>query len=290
MTQTRYLLCRVALAFGLSRKNLRMGDAAGEMHLLKEAEAHLGEAIWKEVEHIEELSVEYWNLRKLIKERTCISFELEECQRQLTEAQEQRSSLLGITNEPFQDLVEEKQTILNKLEDLARDRDQIVAKAREIRRAHDGIKMKQEVLEKEGSHTPAEMEKISTRLIELKQSFAELKIQRQAVATKIEEGDAQIDIIESEIAERKTLRREKASEAFQHIGEGNQKTSTFRAEIGVLDTQMRQLYSEIGRYVSRNAIANSACKTASKRQHGMVEVMSALRTSIQLNHKLAELS
>jgi hypothetical protein len=41
-----------------------MVEAAEEMHLLKEAESHLGKALWENVEGIEALSIEYWNLRR----------------------------------------------------------------------------------------------------------------------------------------------------------------------------------------------------------------------------------
>jgi len=288
MTSTRYFLFRAALAFGYNRKNIRMGDAAGEMHLLKEAEAHLGEAVWTHVEHIEELSVEYWNLRKISKERKRVAAELEAGENELAEAHEERASLLGATNEPFHDLLQERQTVLEKLEDLARERDRIVANARDIRRNYDGVKLKQEVLEKEGGHTDEELVKITAKLTDLKKKFSDLKGDRHRIAEKIADGDAHIDTIETRIAERKKERRVKASEALQHIGEGNQKMSTLRAELGLLDTRMRQLYSEIGRHVSRSA--DPACQKACKSHHGMVEVMRALRKSIQLNHKLAEIS
>ncbi len=288
MTSTRYVFCRLAQTFGYNRKNIRMSDAAAEMHLLKEAEAFLGKAVWREVEHIEELSVEYWNLRKLVKERERVASEVETCEKYLAEAHEERASLLGVNNEPFQDLVDERQNILNELENHARDRDLIVAKAREIRRIYDGIKMKREVLEKEGTYTPEELKKISERLETLKIEFAELKARRQAVAQKIAIGDDRIDAIELELKQRKKDRRNLASEAFQHIGETNQRMSTLRAEIGLVHTQMRQLYSEIGRHVSRNAATSHECAKACKEQRGLVDVMAALRHSVLLNHKLAE--
>lgn len=289
MTPSKYLVFRIALAFGYARRNVRMGDAATEMHLLKEAEAYLGKEIWKNVEDIEELSMEYWNLRKLVKERDRVAAALEICQKNLAEAHEERASLLGMSHEGYQDLVEERQTVLNRIEEHARERDRIVAQARDIRRNYEGIKTKKEVLEKEGDR-PEQLEKAAARLIELKKNFAELKEQRLAVAEKIAEGDNRIDEIEEEIRGRKKERREKASEAFQHIGEANQEMSTLRAELGVFDTQMRQLYSEIGRYVSRHAATQAECQKACKEFRGLVEVMGALRRSVQYNHKLAELS
>lgn len=288
MTSTRYFICLVAQSFGYRRKNIRMGDAASETHLLKEAESHLGMAIWEKVEDIDALSVEYWNLRKLVKERARVADEIEALHARLAEAHEERALLLGPSNEPYQDLLEERQVILLSLEELARQRDLIVANAREIRRAYDGIKTKEEVLTKEGNHSTEDFTKISERLAHLKTQFSALKAERHEIAEKIAVGDAKIDAIDSEILKRKKERREKASEAFQHIGDANQEISTLRAELGVLDTRMRQLYTEIGKYVSRCAATDAECRKACKNHQGLVDVMGALRKSIILNHKLAE--
>lgn len=286
MTSTKYLVCLVAHAFGYRRKNTRMAEAAEEMHLLKEAESHLGKAMWEKVEGIEALSVEYWNLRKLIKERDRVAAELEDRQKKLAEAHQERAGLLGISNEPYQDLLDERQAILNTLEELARQRDLIVAKARDIRRAYDGTKTKEEVLTKEGISDEKDFSAITNRLVDLKVQFAELKAERQKVAEKIAEGDIKIDAIDTEILKRKKERRAKASEAFQHIGDANQEISTLRAELGVLDTQMRQLYTEIGKFISRNS-TDPECRKASKDMQWLVDVMGALRKSILFNHKLS---
>jgi len=286
MTSTQYLVCLVAQAFGYRRKNIRMSEAAEEMHLLKEAESHLGKAMWENVEGIEALSIEYWNLRKLIKERDRVTTELEIRQQQLAVAHQERAGLLGISDEPYEDLLNERLTILNSLEELARQRDLIVAKARDIRRTYDGIKTKEEVLAKEGVSDEKDFSAITHRLVSLKAQFAELKAERQKVAAKIAEGDAKVDTIDMEILRRKKERRAKASEAFQHIGDANQEISTLRAELGVLDTQMRQLYTEIGKFISRNS-TNAECRKASKEMQWLVDVMGALRKSILFNHKLS---
>ena len=83
MTSSHYLFARIAMAFGYVRKAQRMGEAASEMHLLREAEAQLGAAIWEKVENIEALSVEYWNLRKLVKQNDEVRLRLTECQNKL---------------------------------------------------------------------------------------------------------------------------------------------------------------------------------------------------------------
>jgi chromosome segregation ATPase len=290
MTTSRYLVARFAMAFGYVRKAQRMADAASEMHLLREAEAELGAAIWEKVENIEALSVEYWNLRKLVKERDEVRLRLETCQQKLNKAHDERAEILNKVPEINQQLFEKRMQLLTELEKLAQQRDQVVADAREVRRSHVGLKMKLEVLTSEAGEVPLaaeEIAKVKTRLIELRDKFNKLKEERIRIGHLIEQGDLKVDEVDSQLKEEKRQRREQASEAFQAIGEGNKEISILRAESGLIDTQMRQLFAEIGRYVSRNTRGDSACSAAASSHHGLVEVMRALRRSVALNHRLA---
>ncbi len=290
MTSTRYYVARLAQAFGYFRRNQRMADAASEMHLLREAEAQLGTAVWAKVENIEALSVEYWNLRRFLKERDITENKLMECQGRLDQAHEERSNVLNNTPEDQQDLLDERIKVLTHLEELAFERDRIVAEAREVRRSYDGLKMKLEVISAESQNTSVAHQDITTvkeRLLQLKKRFAELKDQRIMIGQEIEKGDTEVDIVDEKIKKTRQSRRVSASEAFHVIGDGNKEISALRAESGVLETQMRQLYAEIGRYVSRNSYSDPSCAAAVSEHRGLVDVMRAIRRSIALNHQLA---
>lgn len=289
MTSTRYLFARIGQAFGIHRRNQRMGEAASEMHLLREAEAHLGAAIWELAEPIEELSVEYWNLRKLHKERSAVAKRLATLEERLRTAHDERASLLTVHSEPQQELIDERQKILNHLEALTRQRDEIVRDAKNIRRSYDGMKMKLEVLTREAeSGTPvSETEAIRAKLIDLKNKFADLKNARTRIGTEIEAGDQAIDAIEAKLDVQKKLNREQASEAFHVIGDINKEISTLRSELANFDNQMRHLQGEIGRHVSRHVHLSPTCAAAAKNHLALVDVMRALRLSIALNHRLA---
>lgn len=290
MTSSRYYVVRLLQAFGFFRRNLRMFDAASETHLLREAEAQLGSVIWEKVEDIEELSVEYWNLRKLIKERDLVRKKLEDCQVKLDEAHDESVNLLSTAPEVQQGLIDERIALLLELEKLASRRDQIVVDAREIRRAYDGMKMKLEVLTKECSASeskPVEIEKVKTRLVELKTHFSELKRQRIQIGQDIEAGDEKVDLVDEKLKKYKKNQRLRGLDASERIGERNKKISILLAESAVLDTQMRQLYAEIGRFVSRNIHRHPGCRAAVESKRGLVEVMRALRRSIALNRRLA---
>lgn len=286
------MAARFAQAFGYFRRSQRMADAASETHLLREAEAYLGAMIWENVEKIEALSVEYWNLRKLIKDRESVRAKLTACQERLDQAHEERSTLLNSTPEIHQDLLDERAALLAGIEQLALKRDQIVEEAREVRRTYVGLKMKLEVLTNESGGSTAdkdEIDQVKARLNELKVRFTTLKQDRINVGEQIDEADVKVDLVDEKLKEKRLERRNQASETFQIIGEGNKEISILRAESGLLDTRMRQLYAEIGRYVSRNVNQNPACAIAAAEYRNLVDVMQALRRSIALNHRLAGL-
>lgn len=287
MTPTKFFAARVAQAFGIHRKTKRMSDAASEMHLLRDAETFLGMSVWENVAEIEELSVEYWNLRKLTKEERDIRERLKICEEQLSIAHSERAALLNSQSEPQQDSLEERNVVMARLEKLAHRRDEIIARARDVRRTYDGLKMKLEVLSKEAGADSEQAMDARNKLEGLKSKFAELKEQRAKVAEDIEKGDAELDHYDATLAEHRRARREHASEAFQIIGEANREISTHRAELGLIQTQMNQLHAEIGRFVSRNFNRNPTCVEAAREHRGLVEVMRALRSSIAMNHRLS---
>ncbi|MFZ9937136.1 MAG: hypothetical protein ACO3JG_08730, partial [Luteolibacter sp.] len=262
MTSTKYFIARIAQAFGYVRRPQRMANAASEMHLLREAEAYLGEAIWQKVENVEKLSVEYWNLRKLMKERMAVEEKLQNCQARLDKAHQERAELLNSMPEENEELFNQRVALLAELESLAVQRDKIVADAREVRRAYVGLKMKLEVLASESGGVSAgfeDAEKVKARLQKLKKRFAELKDERMRIGGLIEQGDNKLDKLDQFLKQERLKQREHASQAFQVIGEGNKEISILRAESGLLDTQMRQLFGEIGRYVSRHSHLDPSC-------------------------------
>lgn len=287
MTPSKFLIARVAQAFGIHRKSRRMSDAANEMHLLRDAETVLGAAIWERVEHIEELSVEYWNLRRLVKERAEVRAKVELCHQRLEAAHEERASLLNAKPEPQHDLQADRERVMAKLESLARQRDEVVRRAREVRRAYEGMKMKLEVLGRENSEDHPDLVGVREKLEEFKARFNDLKLQRASVAKELEEGDAELDELDRKLGEFRLERRNQASEAFQIIGKANREISSRRAELGLIETQISQLYSEVGRYVSRNRGRNPACAEAAKGHDALVGIMRSLRASVSMNHRLS---
>lgn len=287
MTSTRYLIARLSMALGLDLRQRRMAEAASETHLLREAEQVLGLQLWQDVEEIEEVGVEYWKLRQLNAQRKKLQAQLEAAETQLTDAHKLQADAVTATSNQASGLDEERAKLLSKLEDLSNDQTKLVEQARQLRRRYDGLKTKLKVLESENASDSSAANEARQRLQELRKQFERLKEQRDTTASTIQTLNAKLDELDSSLDSKREEDRAGASGTYQQISGANQQISSLRAEIGMLEQEMKQLCSDIGRYVSRNVKSCPHCLKASKPHKALVEVMEALRLSITLNHRLA---
>jgi len=287
MTPTKYFIARIALAFGIQRRNIRMADAATESHLLRDAELHLGSELWEKCEHLEEVSVEYWNVRKLTKEIAEKSERLAEYQAKLDAAHEERAQSLLAATGVDPEVTEQRSRLIHDLDVLAVRRDEIIAKARQVRRTYDGLKAKLEVLTESGEDiNDKTIRNCRLRMREIKQEFDSLKQQRAEVAAKLDTKDAELRHLEDGLNRMSRTRRYDFSKTFAAISEYNQEVSSLNAEVGLLQKRKWELCAEIGRFLSRN-MSNPACAAICKKHRNLIDVMAALRRSISYNHRIA---
>jgi chromosome segregation ATPase len=286
MTRSRYFLAKLAQAFGLSFASRYATNAATETHLLREAEEVLGRLCWEDLENLEDLSVEYWNLRKLAKRHAELSTEINQANNVLVQSHEDRSGLLDKVAENTKDLVEEREKLVENSERLKSDRDAILREARLIKRRHDGLKAKLEVLAAEGQSDPAAVEAAHHDLNELKSQFTSLKTRRDELSQEIETLEKTIEAKAEHIETRRKTLREEALGSYQSIGKANKDISACRAELGNVEKEMCALFCEVGRFVSVNT-QHQECRAATKTHRSLINQMTALRQSVTMNNHLA---
>jgi len=264
-----------------------MSDAAFETHLLRESEQILGGAVWERTEEVEALSVEYWNLRKIQRERDEIEEKLGYAENILAEAHDERSRLLNQTTDAQQELEEKRASLMQKLEVVARERDQVVTLAKEIRRRYEGLKTKLAVLTEEGGKSnETGIKDARDAMAGLRTDFQALKKKRSDIGERLDRGDAMLSQVEDKLGDRRKVRRDEAARTFQIIGKANRDISNHRAQLGLIETQEQQLYGEIGQYVSRHARATQMLTGIYRENQSLVDLMIALRRSIIMNRKL----
>ena len=286
MTRTRYLLWRIGQNFGISMTRRHATNAASELHLLREAEEILGRLCWIDAENIDELSVEYWNLRKLTKRHEDLGQKIDSANDSLQKSHDHRSELLGLVADSTKDLVAERETLITKSERLASEREVILADARSVKRRHDGIKTKLDFLTSEsGTHTPA-VEESKKELLKLKGRFKSLREIRDTLAVKIDNLDKEIKSLDARIEKRRGDMRDEAFGSYQNIGKANRAISSTRSEFGNLENEMVLLFADIGRYILTNHTHPMLAKMVRKNR-SLVNQMAALRISINFNNQLS---
>lgn len=287
MTPSRFLIARLAQSFGLERRQRRMSEAASEAHLLHDAEQVLGSKVWREVEGIEELGIEYWNLRRLVADRERLHSEIADLDNHLADAHTRRAGLLDADSAERRNLDQRRNQLLEELDRLAKQRDEVIVRAKELRRLYDGAKTKYQVLEGEGGGDAEGAQRARERMESLRQQFEHLRSERDQTVAHIEADSAELEQVEQQLGIERDRTRQAASGAFQKIGEANRRLSSLKAEVGVVESKMQQLFIDIGRHVSLAAESDPACRAVARNQRSLVSVMSALRKSIRLNHTLS---
>jgi len=287
MTTTRYFFARIALAFGIQRRTQRMADAASESHLLREAELLLGSHLWEKCDSLDDLTGEYWNIRKINKEIEDKRERLKLFQEKLKAAHDQRNEVLTASAGLDANMAELRRRLFRELDVLTAQHDKVVNEAKEKRRAFEGIKTKLEVLlESNEPENEVAIENGKARSIEIKAEFDRLKKQRLKIVEEIHAKDAELRQLQEKVSSSNIAQKTDFLGMFMQISDHNQEVSLLHAEIGLLQKKKSELYIEIGRYLSHHR-AHQNCAPICKKHRGLIEVMGALRQSIKYNFRIA---
>lgn len=287
MTSSRYLFAKALAAIGLPFKIRRMGEAAAEMHLLREAEEFLGYFCWKKCEGIDAISTEYWSLRKLHLKRDQYSSQVAAKNDELVAAHAQRTELLKpVEDETVNPLVTQRDELLDATEELAEERDECIEEAKRVKNSYAGLKTKAEVIEEEEGSLSENLAAVKEQIKDLRLQFAALKKKRLTLASQIEANDDTIAELEDEIAAGAVNRQQAATDSFKSIGSTNKTISEARAQIGLLDTQIAERYLKVGNHLSRFADSDEKCAAATTEHRDLIRKIRCLRDSIMMNNKI----
>ncbi|MGC6427333.1 MAG: hypothetical protein ACON5H_10110 [Akkermansiaceae bacterium] len=287
MTRFRYTLASILQSFGFDRKLKRMTDAAYELHLMQEGEEYLGALCWPKVENIENISMEYWNIRKI--ERQCKELEtqIKEANVVLHEAHLKRAAVADRSKDIGQELFNERERLFELLEHLNLERDKTLSNAQQIKRSFEALKTKASVLRDEGAVASQTYTQNRDQLSALKAQFKKLKKEITQTDEKIDSKQAKLSKLQSDIDDKLKGNKDKAVETFGQISAANRNITAYKAEMGLLAEEQARLFREVGRYLNLNA-SLPECLKACAGHLGLLEQIRLLRNSIQWNKTLTE--
>jgi len=286
MTRSRYTIAAFLQAFGISRTNKRLADAAFEMHLMQDGEELLGAYCWSKTEEIEEVSMEYWNLRSLSKKEDRLLNNLKKAEETLSEAQANRAEVLDRSKGAGEELLLQREEIFLKIEELSAEREEIISEAQFIKRKYSALKMKTKVLQDEGDAPVEKINSCRADLAALKNDFSVSKQELDEIETRIETQEEALENLQREIKIATTGNKGASTESFTLISKANKDISNFRSELGLINEEQAKIFREIGRFLNLNA-RRSDCRNACKGYRGLLEQTRLLYNSIRLNRKLS---
>lgn len=287
MTIGYYLISSFLQHFGVRRKSKRMTDAAFETHLMQDGEEILGAYCWEKIEHIEELSMQYWSLRRLKRAEKSILSQINDAEKILASAQKQRASEVDHSIELGETFLGEQATILESIEELSKDRDLIIAEAAKTKKRHSALKMKVKVLQEEDeAHESSEIHEARNELAALRKFFATDKTRLDLIEVKLEQQNDQLNKIKGKI-DLASGPLSGASEVFSTISQANRDITKHRADLGLVQEEQATLFHEVGRFLNINSMRID-CREACQDHRGIQEQTRLLRQSIDLNQKLVD--
>lgn len=287
MTRTRYSLALLLQSFGLVLKSKRLTDIAFEMQLLQDGEEFLGAYCWKEGEEIEEISMEYWTLRRIEREQGAIYDKISNAEAILTSAQEKRAALVDKSKESGDELYQAREQLFEEVEKLNFARDEIMAEAEVTKRKHAALKMKAKVLMEEGSANNEKVQDCRNSLAELKKTFESTKMRLSDLEREIEDKNEELSAAQEKIDLKVQGSRGVAQDGFALISQANRDITKFRSELGHLQEDYSKLCREIGRFLSIHE-KRPDVRQACREQTTLLHQLRILRNSIQLNRKLVD--
>lgn len=288
MTKRQFLIANLLKKIGFLNKQKRLNNAATELQLLREAEDILGRSIWRNTEHLDLYKINYWNIKKLLKQRAEISDKIQEVKDKIDSIKQNKKSKfegkLSVGDISLEEMLH-KQTI--RVKDLEAQQGDISRIASNIRRLYDGTVLKlQTLIENDADTEEIMVEELNIE--KLKEKFTALKDSKSSCDEELAKQRAILKKINDSIYSNRVSYKEEATNNYEIMGKANKAISHYRSQLGLLDGKIMEHYDEIGKNISKDFFVDKDCREAAKSKEPLIKLMRALRQSIQYNYQLAD--
>jgi hypothetical protein len=287
MIKQKFIIANFLKKIGIHRKQKRILNVANELQLLREAEEILGRSVWTKVKDLEQYTIHYETIHKLLLKRTELDEKIQEIKEKMNAIkQSQETDFLKNNNSEhdINELYKKQQLIVDKIKSEQSDINDI---ANNIKRSFDGSVAKLERIMADGTDaTIINAEKAKIKQLKLK--YSELKDKKLLNDQKLADQATIIKKISDSRKSSKSSYKDDAIGNYQIMGKANRAISAYHSEIGLLDNKIISHYTEIGKNISKECFSNSGCRNAVKGKFNLCKIIKSLRQSIEYNHTLAD--
>lgn len=261
-------------------------NAATETHLLRDAESTLGHLVWEHVEPIEELSSDYWSLRKLSNEHQKISQKVDPLSARLNAVQEERKLSAETIAEQGGSKPSQLEDIKRKAERLNRERASVIEEGTNIKRKQEGLRAKIDVLAEEGpAAADLQLAKARTEIEDHQKRFETLRKRRASIENELRELQSEEIRLSKAIEDDTSGNQGEASPQLNEISQLNRQLTEYQNKLGALESKALPLHAHIGKHLLYNAHP-AEVREATREHRSLFQLIRKIQKSHRLNQDL----
>jgi chromosome segregation ATPase len=288
MNRLEFLVRKAAAKLGAVAPRRYLRNATEESILLKEAETLIGKMAWRDLEHVEELTNEYWRIRQLDAEQTKIEEEIEAAtaeMKRIQEAAQTPETQFATQLERIGALLEfEREKLTEKL----KATQEVIHAAEAVRKKFNGLKLKLSVLKGEEADNPV-LEGVRQELQETKNKYGELAREVEDLRGETRLSEKKIKAIEAEMDNLRGRISLRERNLTRELSDAGRRLMELNSRLGILGSEKNELYSTIGHLLRiGNDTGSEAYRDVRERFAPIIQQARALDKSIELNRRLAD--
>ncbi|MFM7181925.1 MAG: hypothetical protein ACKO2G_10740 [Verrucomicrobiales bacterium] len=288
MKGLEYFARKIAARLGVVAPRLYLRNATEESILLKEAETLIGKMAWRELEHVEELTNEYWRIRQLDAEQTKLEQELEAATEELKRAQEaaaEPETQFGTQLNRVDALLElERERLTEKL----KVTQELIHAAEMVRKKFNGLKLKLSVLKGEDADEQT-LEGVRQDLQETKNKYGDMAREVENLRGEARLNERKIKAIELEMDNLRGRISLRERNLTREVSDAGRRLMEINSRLAILESEKSEIFCVIGRLLRVGHEAGSgAYREVIERFSPIIQQAKILGKSIEFNRRLAD--
>ncbi len=288
MNAAAYQLSKVARFFGFRFERNRLAALTRESQFLQEAIDLLGRAAWQDTSEIDDVAVEFWQIRDTEQKQVALKEQMETIKAESQTLEEERARIEHQFSTEINELKEQKIEIMGQAIGLMRDNDASKANLERVKRRYAGMKLRLKAIE-EGNHPggddPAQLQQM---MDDLKATYSQMQGGLESGSSEVKTFETQIAEVDSNLETRKSALRAASAEIVGQIGKAAKQLADLSAQIGSLQNSKNALANRIGHFLSQHVESPPPEVKSVLRKHGaLTSKIKYFRRSIHYNQRLS---
>ena len=282
MTSIGFAVRKLLKSIGLCNRQNHDIIASRLVYLLSEQEESLGYNSWENTNEIVQLSKKYWELKELFHDQENLEVEARDIGDRNDLLNHEANSLTAESESSIIDLTNTKNSLIQKSIELNNEiksqethsettKNEFIAMSKNLKGSGK---------ESANSDTQNNIEILKDSYTQGRQKIGKLKLQ-------IKENDQKVERAEKKLKDLKLKSRNQISVAMNKVSKSAKLVADYSAKIGAIESARKEIYMEIGSFLSTNENSNNPQITEVLDKNKLIlDKIKGLKKSIKFHRSL----